>query len=429
MGVVQLTADYLPPLDVLMVWYAFMLLPPSHSHREHPPYSENDDNASDPSGPGTPHFAPASAATSSPSYDPTPYDTACSARPDAFAAAHLCFPWPAIKDVLDLSPSSSSFCEYRLPRAAANLFRTLTGQPADVAKYLESPPAYTARDVAVSFRFGGGGCGLQGAEAEAEAAGIEVEVDLVDAVKKHVEPFVERAVELDWLRGPALAGSLERSLQAYTDELILGDDGSGGGEEYEDGPLWNERPSTPAGDDRGVANSDGPPAAPPPKRPLLPFGVELAWRTHRLFPAQYRMFCEAGGVAALRRAAVAAALLDEDGGESKKGGSLEQKRQRRRRLGRDACACWTCERMRDDAPAFAYHAGPAAAPRYDPEALRALSWDQIRSICEDLGLYHAAREARRRGLPPPVAGRARARILKRRGVKADEVRRWSTALN
>ena len=435
LGVVQLTPDYLPPLDVLMVWYAFIILPPSHSDRENPPYSQNGDAASVVSGLRTPHFAPASAASSSPSYDPTPYDTACSARPGTFAASHLCFPWPAIKEVLDLSPSSpsSTTCEYNLPKAAANLFRTLSGQPADVAEYLESPPAYTARDVAFSYRFGGGGCGLQPPSGEdgpdAEAAGFEVEVDLVDAVKKHVEPFIERAAELDWLRSPALPGSLERSLQAYTDELILGDPGEG---ENEDGLLWDGNPSAPSGDEGAPASSDGSPAGPGPSRLLLSFGVELAWRTHRLFPSQYRMFCEAGGVAALRRAAVAAALLDEDGGESKKGGSLEQKRQRRRRLGPHACACWTCERVRDEAPEFAWDArlvsGKDTSNCFDPESLRGLSWDQIKNICEDLGLYHAARLARAgRGLP---RSRARVgRIIKRRGVKADEVRRWSAVMN
>ena len=176
-GVVQLTADYLPPLDVLMVWYAFMLLPPSHSHQGHPPYShEQPDTAASTTTP--PRFTPASAA--SPSYDPTPYDEACRARPDSYALTHLCFPWPAIRDVLDLSTTSPS-CLYRLPKAAENLFFTLTGQPADLAEYLMSPPAYSAHDVAVSFRFGGGGHHHLGVDAAAAAEAAAVGEDAADA--------------------------------------------------------------------------------------------------------------------------------------------------------------------------------------------------------------------------------------------------------
>ncbi|KPA36682.1 hypothetical protein FLAG1_10537, partial [Fusarium langsethiae] len=93
---VQLTKDYLPPLDILLVWYSLML---------------NTDA----------------------------YVTACQAHGGKVERLkNLCFPWPAIRDVVDMDRM-----EYELPRAAQNLFRNLSSQSCDILTYLDSPPAYT----------------------------------------------------------------------------------------------------------------------------------------------------------------------------------------------------------------------------------------------------------------------------------------------
>ncbi|KAI8711241.1 hypothetical protein NCS52_01500000 [Fusarium sp. LHS14.1] len=93
---VQLTKEYLPPLDVLLVWYAFML-------------------------------------------DSDAYKAACRDHERRVARLeHLCFPWLAIRDVIDMDTF-----RFELPRTAQNLFSTLSTQSSDSLTYLESPPAYT----------------------------------------------------------------------------------------------------------------------------------------------------------------------------------------------------------------------------------------------------------------------------------------------
>lgn len=93
---VQLTEAYLPPLDVLLVWYTFML-------------------------------------------DSTSYRLACRAREsDVPALANLCFPWKAVCAVIDMETMT-----FQLPRGAQALFQTLSGQSADILTYLSDPPTYT----------------------------------------------------------------------------------------------------------------------------------------------------------------------------------------------------------------------------------------------------------------------------------------------
>lgn len=93
---VQLTKEYLPPLDVLLVWYAFML-------------------------------------------DSDAYLAACRDHERRVPRLEcLCFPWLAIRDVIDMDRF-----RFELPRTAQNLFSTLSAQSSDILTYLESPPAYT----------------------------------------------------------------------------------------------------------------------------------------------------------------------------------------------------------------------------------------------------------------------------------------------
>ncbi|KFX90733.1 hypothetical protein V490_06314 [Pseudogymnoascus sp. VKM F-3557] len=147
---VQLAKDYLPPLDVLLVWYAFAL-------------------------------------------DSEGYDDACrNHERDIPQLRKLCFPWPAIRDVIDMDKM-----QFSLPRAAQNLFSNLSGQSPDIIMYLESPPAYTV-DRKLPF-----------------------EANLFAEVKKH-ESFIDVSHELLWIRSPALQGTLVRASVEYLEFQLSG---------------------------------------------------------------------------------------------------------------------------------------------------------------------------------------------------------------
>ncbi|CAG7558972.1 unnamed protein product [Fusarium equiseti] len=141
----QLTKDYLPPLDILLVWYALML------------------NAE-------------------------AYEAACQAHDgDVARLKNLCFPWPAIRDVIDMDKM-----EYTLPRAAQNLFTNLSEQSCDILTYLNSPPAYT------------------------DAGKMQFKIDLFSEVKKY-DSFIDESHQRLWIRSPALHGSLGRAGGEYLD--------------------------------------------------------------------------------------------------------------------------------------------------------------------------------------------------------------------
>ncbi|KAF5722033.1 hypothetical protein FMUND_3256 [Fusarium mundagurra] len=141
----QLTKDYLPPLDILLVWYALMLSPEA-------------------------------------------YEAACNAQgTNATRLKNLCFPWPAIRDVIDMDKM-----QLVLPRSAQRLFTNITSQPCDILEYLQSPPAYT------------------------DTGKVHIETDLFSEVKRH-EDIIDESHELLWIRSPALQGSLIRSGLEYLD--------------------------------------------------------------------------------------------------------------------------------------------------------------------------------------------------------------------
>ncbi|RYP19171.1 hypothetical protein DL765_003486 [Monosporascus sp. GIB2] len=341
-GMIQLAPDYLPPLDVLMVWYALLL---------HPDYSTR-----------------------------SPYNVACrqhASSPSVVSRLqHLCFPWPAIRDVIDLRAM-----RYELPRAAASLFRTLSGQSADVLEYLAAPPAYT-QHADGGLLFGSSTDSSSDSSDSPAAAGP----DLLFAAVKRQEPFFERALAADWIRAPALEGSLRRAGWAYLRHVVV----------YDESLRWDSHDA-----DDAAADS----------APALPFGIELMWRTHRLYPLQYRLFREGHAVRDLRSAVPA----------------LQDRREKIPPLQDEApevCVCWTCERIRDEAPGFAYDASAAAAdePRYDVALLRGLSSEQLRAIQEDLGFHHAVREARALGLPSPTRSPAVAERRRRDSTRAEERR-------
>ncbi|KAE8344878.1 hypothetical protein BDV24DRAFT_126514 [Aspergillus arachidicola] len=89
-----LSKNYLPPLDVLLVWYSYIL---------HPSYSS---------------------------------DCETFGKKTAFM---LCFPWHALYEVIDRKT-----LVYNLPTAAANMFKTMSSQSVDLITCLASPPPYTA---------------------------------------------------------------------------------------------------------------------------------------------------------------------------------------------------------------------------------------------------------------------------------------------
>ncbi|KAF9771726.1 hypothetical protein IL306_010627 [Fusarium sp. DS 682] len=285
----QLTKDYLPPLDILLVWYALML-------------------------------------------DPEAYDAACEAQGvNAARLKNLCFPWPAIRDVIDMDKM-----QLELPRSAQKLFHNISSQPCDILDYIKSPPAYT------------------------DLGKVRIETDLFSEVKRH-EAFIEESHQLLWIRSPALQGSLIRAGMEYLD--------------------FHLRKPTAVEEDMVDYQS---------------FGVRLFWRTHRLFPRQYKAFLKEirdGQSEPTRDLKQDAKIIfDADGP------SFTQER----------CHCWTCERIRDDIPEYVYSKPssppPSSSGSLSPmqKQLSSLSAETLLQIQDDLGFCLAVEDARRREVPLPT---------------------------
>ncbi|KAJ1326338.1 hypothetical protein MN608_07785 [Microdochium nivale] len=310
---VQLGDNYLPPLDVLLVWYVFML----HGGGD-------------------------------------AYASACRDHRDVPRLQHLCFPWEALRTAVDTDAqcpaddsSPASGFAYNLPRAAQALFRTLTSQDADVTAYLEKPPPYAEHHSPVVF---------DGIDLYDEVRSLFTSSRTVAHPIASAPSFVEEAHELLWIRSPSLVGTLTRNSRHYFDSLL-------------GGRLdCNTAPSDPAGDIGHV-----------------PFGVELMWRTHRLYPIQYRLFYEAklGQLSSGQRLVPVDDSplrggfdggIEEDPAEGFGADTLQNSNNIRSSgngsvvsLNKPICQCWTCERIRDDAPDFAYYPASASHPA-------ALSW-------------------------------------------------------
>ena len=285
---VQLTKDYLPPLDVLLVWYAFMLDAEEYAKACH--------------GCSIPHLT------------------------------QLCFPWPAIRDVIDRETMS-----FAMTSPAESLFKTLTEQSADILQYIQAPPAYT------------------------EASLPSVSIDFFGMVKKQ-EPFFELSNRLLWIRSPSLVGSLDRSFCAYVEAQTMND-------------LFF------------VATEN------------LAFGIDLIWRTHRLYPARYWLF---------RQNCSELTAPNELSGRSSHTAS---KTSLCPSLTNAICACWTCERIRNDLPTFRLPRMSSLLYRslsarqgepWNIRGLASLSSDEFRTIQDDLGFYYAVARAREQGRPLPV---------------------------
>ncbi|RGP76829.1 hypothetical protein FLONG3_5053 [Fusarium longipes] len=290
----QLTKDYLPPLDILLVWYALIL------------------NAD-------------------------AYDAACQAHGGNVARLkNLCFPWPAIRDIIDMENM-----EYELPRAAQNLFTNMSSQSCDILTYLDSPPAYT------------------------DSRELSFKTNLFNEVKKH-DSFIRESHQRLWIRSPSLHGSLGRA-----------------GGEYLDFHLRE-----PNAAEEDVFES-------------LSFGIQLFWRTHRLFPRQYKAF-----LAEIGRNRTE--TKEEEEGDLKiiLDGESEPL------VFSQCCCCWICERIRDDVPEFSHaqsssRSAPSSLSTDVPsdmvqKQLSSLSSEQIRQIQDDIGFYIAVEDARKRKVPLPT---------------------------
>ncbi|KAK4224196.1 hypothetical protein QBC38DRAFT_446681 [Podospora fimiseda] len=281
---VQLAKEQLPPLDVLLVWYSLIL---------------NEET----------------------------FDAACK---DNERAQLLCFPWPAIRDCIDMEKM-----QYEIPRAAQILFNTLSGQSANILTYLEQPPAYT--------------------ESETLSFGLDLRAEI-----KKQEEFSDKSHALLWIRSPALAGSLDRATASYMGFYL-----HGGLKSMDTGKLE------------------------------IPFGVELLWRTHRLFPSFYRLFVSETKTMAMEQK------------ETQSHGKEKLLPQQSSHQPPKICECWTCERIRDDIPTFASlvpsqipsssSLGPPPPSGPDFSSLSSLSGSTIRQIQDDLGFHEAVEAARRRG--------------------------------
>ncbi|KAF5662480.1 hypothetical protein FHETE_7927 [Fusarium heterosporum] len=310
----QLTKDYLPPLDILLVWYALIL-------------------------------------------NPDAYEAACNSYQGNVARLkNLCFPWPAIRDVIDLEKM-----EFALPSAAQNLFKNLSSQSYDILTYLENPPAYT------------------------DSGKVRFETDLFAEVKKH-EAFIDRSHQMLLIRSPALRGSLARAGSEYLEFHLREPDAT----------------------DEGTADRQ-------------PFGVQLFYRTHRLFQRQYKAFLseiEKRQKELIQDSKDALEMMTEDENSA---------------LDEQFCRCWICERIRDDLPEFVHaQVSSASSPSFAQvptptpstimeKALSLLSLDQMRQIQDDLGFYLAVEDARRRQIPlptrPPTASEKEAEKISKQKQK------------
>ncbi|KAH7259626.1 uncharacterized protein BKA55DRAFT_562900 [Fusarium redolens] len=285
----QLTKDYLPPLDILLVWYALMLSPEA-------------------------------------------YDAACEAQGvNATRLKNICFPWPAIRDVIDMNKM-----QLVLPRSAQKLFTNISSQPCDILDYIQSPPAYT------------------------DSGKVRIETDLFSEVKRH-EDIIEESHKLLWIRSPALQGSLIRA-----------------GLEYLDFHLREPN----AVEEEIVCHQS--------------FGVRIFWRTHRLFPRQYKAFLKEIGDQHPEP-------TDDPKRDAKilfdlEGPSFTQ----------EHCHCWICERIRDDLPEFVYTKLPPTASSSSAslstmqKQISSLSAESLLQIQDDLGFCLAVEDARRCGVPLPT---------------------------
>ncbi|KAI1344916.1 hypothetical protein F5Y15DRAFT_11985 [Xylariaceae sp. FL0016] len=313
----QLQRDYLPPLDVLLVWWALM--------------QDEDD-----------------------------YAAACRAPPgkrdSAYRLDGLCFPWPAIRDALDVAASPVT---YTLPRAAKNLFVTLSGQEADVLVYVDAPPAYRKSDALPFYE------------------------EKLFRRMKGCGRFHEKAHRLLWIRGPCLKGSLRRSVGAYLEWIA-----ARGRETNSDGTRRGA----------GSVDEEGKPSG-------MSFGVELMWRTHSLFPLQYQLF----------RSSLLDTIAPSTLPDSK---TVDRARtsENTSNIGPgEACECWTCERIRDDIPSFisrppdssrpplpSSSSPPSSPPPPSPCAnpLASLTPSELLSIQDDIGFHRAVEAARRAGKRP-----------------------------
>ncbi|KAK7905670.1 hypothetical protein LTR67_000394 [Exophiala xenobiotica] len=235
---------------------------------------------------------------------------------------------------------------FKLPRAAENLFSTLTSQSADILTYLEGPPAY------------------------AESPGSRIQTDLFAKVKRH-EKFMDDAHESFMDPFTCFEGLSGTILHVQTHDL--------------------------------------------------PFGVELIWNTHKLYPRQYQLFHQgitpAPPAFTDSKSPIPSPFIVDAG--------LEQTRRPA-----SECYCWACERTRDDLPAFSYDKSATTAPAYDKFLVSTLSSEQLRSIQDDLGFYRAVEEARSRRLPlptrPPTAAEKAAEKLE---AKKQAAACWLPGLN
>lgn len=277
---IQLGLNYLPPLDVLLVWYSLML-------------------------------------------DEEEYTRLCHQAADTRLSL-LCFPWPAIRDAIDRETMS-----FNLPRPAEILFLTISEQSADIFKYLDGPPAY------------------------AESTESPFAVDLVLQVQQQ-ETFIDTSHDALWIRSPALDGSLNRASTQY-----LGLQPSGQLSHYD--------------------------------LQQLPHGVELIWRTHRLYPAQYLNYCHTANNEAPSESHDLKVTSSSETTDSSS--SVPRAHEY------NTCICWACERIRDDAPSWNYDRDTKS---FDPLIIDSLSSEQISQIKDDVGFHRAAEMNRRQGLPLPT---------------------------
>lgn len=196
---------------------------------------------------------------------------------------------------------------------------------------------------------------LSGPPAYTEEPSPLLPVDMVAEVKKH-ESFLDEAHALLWIRSPALRGSLERASAEF---------------EGVKARLACDTNAGPAGE--------------------LSFGSRLFWRTLRLFPSVYKGFVRNTDAPNYHGDKPLVAHDETPGGAP------------------SHCACWTCERIRDDLPRFSRpqaaalerDSSPSSSSEVMLQQISSLSAQQLHQIQDDLGFFRAVEKARSSGRPLP----------------------------
>ncbi|KAF2843787.1 hypothetical protein M501DRAFT_967571 [Patellaria atrata CBS 101060] len=284
-GRMSMGSDHLPPLDVLMVWHSFLL--------------------------NTGRFKKMN-------FNRNLYK--------------INFPWEHIHNAID-----NSKWEYTLLGTARTNFTTLTGLQQDLYSALETDPTAVPRTLVETVR-------LSPTPTTADQSLVN---DLASMVARQTS-FIDKMDRHLWIRSPAFAGTMARSLTRYSRFLT----------------LFRLYPGT----------------------MLVPtLDIDIAWHTHQLTPSLYLSATQA----------LCGRFINHDDSIAETGlstGLADTKRVYRERFCEDyeLCSCWDCEMLLSALEGR--HEVSQGEPGIEELGSR---------IAEEIAYYRMVEFARRNGKPLP----------------------------